>query len=986
MLKMLRFWTAVTLCAALTGLATFAQDPTYKGFSDVISKSYHVDAEVTFTGKNESEFIREYHNREDGTGYMEMLVGGTTSYMYYFLETNEEVTILDNICAVTDLSKTPAIIDNKTVYVGASSLLFRIPANVMKYVDQVTVRGVSTNHFQGTFNQRQYDIYVRTADWTENGAKKGEVPVRIEVDHDNSDNHTVYDFYNFEPFTPKIGQMNLKTGIGCEGKKNPASKKLPTIPPQISFQYEIYYNLQGVRPELHVTVNKIWYDGTNKLVRVELFQNTGDTVSEIHDFNSGVMYRFDKEGTCTMDHISKSYFTKTMENKEIMTMRSPAEMLELIGDFYYAGQTVIRGVACDIWESVRTNVTIGDEHYTRLVTTFYFTSLQWFSAGAKLDKFVPLRRETSGMQKDFLGEWQPESHAVNYFDFLEEDGLDESFVWNFDVRDCAVSKDKKSYLDLLFISDKNVSQRALWSNRANLLETVWEKLYTLPEISPLRIPKPQIGFLEDNSIHVVAQLLPAPDAIASFISSDRRFIPGEKMQFDKSVPSQEECAEKCFNDADCLTFIYCDHGCFRSASNRPIDWGKPLLMSGCSRYYKSDADIKVTFRNNSEVIKMLKDEVDNARFVLKVSSDEMQSAATFTAVRLNTDASPFNANHAGGLYDLAFPGKVLSADVDTTMKAVMLDGNSEITSVQQCYRNCITESGIECASFSYCAATKNCRLSSIYIRDDDEASKKSLVTDTRCDVYARSYISMYEKFPGTVSRVGGALSKDNVPDENQCAQLCKHDKHDQHDKRGRCRGFEYCPGTKHCVLHEKHFLDIRPEDLVNGTEACSHYAQKFSADYWEGAKGELLAPDSVTVTLVSFEDCAKQCTLDPSGRCKSFNFCPGDDGPNRKCVLNAHTMEEVESNKDVKFQPSKECLFYFQQDHINDFIHFNKKQAYSVQATGYTSGGLGGLLFGMLILGLILGAAGYTAFNYIRARRGGADNTTVRFMRHEDAS
>ncbi|XP_070396533.1 uncharacterized protein [Dermacentor albipictus] len=977
---MQRLWITATLCLTLTSLATFAQNPTYKGFSDVLSKSFHVDAEVTHIGKNQSEFVREYHNRDDGTGYMELLIEGTTSYMYYFLETNEEVTFLEDVCIIMDLSKTEAIVDKNTVYVGPSSQLFQVPPNVMKYVEQTTVRGVSTNHFQGNFNGKQYDIYVRTADWTENGVKKGEAPVRLEINHDNSDNRTIFDYYNFEPFTPKIGQMNLKTGIGCDGKKNPASKKLSTIPQQVSFQYEIYYNTRGLKPELHVTVNKIWYDGTNKLARVELFQNTGDTTAEIHDFNSGVMYRFDKEGSCTIDHISKSYFSRTMESRDIQTMKSPAEMLELVGDFYYVGQAVIRGVACDIWESVRQNVTVEDEHYTRLVTTFYFTSLQWFSAGAQLDKFVPLRRETSGMQEDFLGTWKPENHAVNYFDFEEEDRLDETFVWNFDIRDCAVSKDSKSYLDLLFISDKNVSQRALWSNRDKLLETVWEKLYTLPQISPLRIPKPQIGFLEDNSIHVVAQLLPAPDAIASFIRSEKMFVPGEKMKHVSEVPSQEECAEKCFNDADCVTFIYCNHGCFFSPSNRPFDWGRPMAMSGCRRYTKADADMKATFRNNSEVVKMLKDEVDNARFVLKVASDELSIAATYTAVRLNTDASPFNANHAGGLYDVAFPEKVLSTDVDTTMKAVMLDGSSEITSVQQCYRNCITESGMACASFSYCAATKDCRLSSIYIRDDDAAAKKSLATDTRCDVYARSYIAMYEKFPGTVSRVGGALSKDNVPDENQCAQLCKH------DKLVRCRGFEYCPGTKHCVLHEQHFLDIRPEDVVNDTEACSHYAQKFSADYWEGAKGELLAPDSVTVTIISFEDCAKQCTLDPSGRCRSFNFCPGNDGPDRKCVLNAHSIDEMEANKDVKFQPSKDCFFYFQQDHINDFVHFNKKQALSAQATGYTSGGLGGLLFGMLILGLVLGAAGYTAFNYFRSRRGGADNTTVRFMRHEDAS
>uniref|UniRef100_A0A1E1X339 Putative conserved secreted protein n=1 Tax=Amblyomma aureolatum TaxID=187763 RepID=A0A1E1X339_9ACAR len=967
-----RFWTVAALCLALTSLACFAQDPTYKGFSELLSKSYHVDVELTSTASNESEFIREYHNREDGTGYMEMLVEGMTSYMYYFQETDEEVTFLDNTCTISKLSEKGAVFDGKTVYAGPSANLHQLPTNVMKYVGAKTVRGVTTNHFQGVHNEKLYNVYVRTSDWTENGEKKGEVPVRMEIVQQKGVDHAIYDFYNFEPYKPKIGEMNLKTGIGCEGKKNPSSKKLPTLPNQISFQYEIYYQ-EGSSPEQHVTVNKIWYDGTNKVARVELFQNTATTTAEIHDFNSGVMYSFDKQGSCKIDHLSKSYFSWTMEDREIETMKTPAQMLELVGDFYYVGQAVIRGVACDIWESVRTNVTIETERYDRLVTTFYFTSLQWFSAGAQLDKFVPLRRETAGSKPDASKRvWTPERHSVNYFDFVEEDKLDETFLWNFDIRECFITK---TYLDLLFISDKNVSEATFWENRDTLLETVWEKLYTLPKISPLRIPKPQIGFLEDGSIHVVALLLPAPGAIASFVDT-RNYVPGDKMDHAVKMPTQEDCAQRCLNDPQCRTFIYCDHECFFSPSNRPRDWGRALSKRNCQRYSKADDNISVTFVNNSEVVRVLQNEVQNGALVLKVAGKEQQGAATFKAVRLNTDASPFNAQHSSGLYQVAYSGKVLSLKADTTMRAVMLDGKNEITSVQQCYRNCITESGTECASFSYCPATKDCRLSSIYIMDDDQASK-SLELETRCTVYARSYINMYEKFPGTVSRVGGDITKDNVPDENQCAQLCKH------DKLVRCRGFEYCPRTKHCVLHEKHFLDIRPEDIINGTEACSHYAQKFSADYWEGAKGELDDPNSITISLIGFEDCAKQCSLDPAGRCKSFNFCPGDDGPDRKCVLNSLSIFDV--GKDRRLKESKDCSFYFQQDHVNDFIHYNEKQALA-PAKGYTSGGLGGLLFGMLILGLVLGVAGFTAFNYLRSRRGGADNTTVRFMRHEDNS
>lgn len=969
-----RSWTVAAFFLSCTSLACLAQQISYPDLSGLLSKSYRVDVELTRAADNESEFVREYHDRDSNTGYMEVLFGGMTSYMYYFLETDEEVTIFDNTCTIQALSKANATIDGKTVYTGPSAGLHELPASVMTYVNDSTIRGVATRHFQGNFNNKQYDVYIRVDDWMENGVKKTSVPVRLELfPIGNATKRTIYDFYNFEPYKPKIGDMNLKTGIGCQGKQNPPSKTLPTIPNQISFQYEIYYQ-DGSKPEHHVTVNKIWLDATNKVARVELFPvDSKDETAEIHDFNSGVMYRFDKEGSCVMDHLSKSIFAKTLVDREIYTMKTPAEMLELVGNFYYAGQALVRGVACDIWESVRTNVTVEYDTYTRVVTTFYFTSLQWFSAGHKVDKFVPLRRETAGSKEDFMGtEWMPEVHAVNYFDFVEEDKLDETFLWNLDIRACFVSK---TYLDLLFVGDRNVSHRVLNNNHDTILETVWEKLYTLPQISPLRIPKPQVGFLEDGSIHIVALLLPPPDALASFTGGNNRRIPGDQMKHLVKMSSQETCAQECLNDPGCLTFFYCDHECFFSQSKRPQDWGSPLFKTGCRQYWKSDNDVKVTFKTNPEVVNTIKDEVDNGRLLLKVADQEEQkSPATFTAVRIKTDASPFNAKHAAGLYDVAYPEKTLSLSQDTTVRATTLDGSNAITSVQQCYRNCISESGTDCTAFSYCPDTKDCRLTSVYVLDDDVAAK-SLELDTRCNVYSRSYINFYEKFAGSVSRVGGDLTQENIKDENECAKECKH------NKLIRCRGFEYCPGTKHCVLHVKHFLDINPEDVINGSEACSHYAQRFSADYWEGARKELVDPNSVTVTLISLEDCAKQCTMDPTGQCKSFNFCP-DDGPDRRCVLNTLTVYD----KSAQYKESKTCLFYFQQDHINDLVHFNLKRSMAPSASGYTSGGLGGLLFGMLILGLVLGLVGYTAFNYIRMRRAGSDNTTVRFVRHEEES
>ncbi|KAG0427217.1 hypothetical protein HPB47_025724 [Ixodes persulcatus] len=699
----------------------------------------------------------------------------------------------------------------------------------------------------------------------------------------------------------------MKTGIGCKGKKNPKGKSPPTLPNQISFQYEIY-NLKkvGGRPEDALELNKIWFDATNKVAKVELNMRNVQGVTEIHDFNSGVMYKLSKDDSCTIQHVSESQFSVSMAEQGVVAMRSPAQLLALTGDFYYAGQTVMRGVACDIWESVQENVHRSGVVLSRVVTTFYITTLKWHATSYGEDEtFVPVYRTMAGATNGIYsaGVWSPDFfQAVSYFDFTEEKTYNQGFLMNMDISDCFVSK---TYFEMFLMTDQEVSGTDVWKSYTQLSETLWEKMYTAAEISPLRIPRLQ-------------------------------------------------CKEA-------RTFLYCDHECYMAPTTFRAFWGKPITVYSCQQYYKSEANMSLPYKEISAALDSIQAEVKKG---LEVEVDgETGTKITYKAVKFNTDASPFNERSKAALYELALPQKTLSLKKETTMKAVPLFTSTEISSVQQCYRNCITESGTQCASFSYCPTTKECRLSSVYVMDDDD--HENVEIDSRCNVYIRSYMQFFDKFPGSVSRVGGDESKSGVKTAAECAKTCKH------HPLIRCRGFEYCPGSKSCVLHTKHFLDLEPHDIVNNTDACSHYAR---------AKKELVDPNSRTIDLISLEECAKACSTDPSETCQSFNFCPGSDGPDRKCVLN--TLSILDRGAD--FRDSSACFFYYQQDHVTNFIHHDKYLRSTTPISGYTSHGLAGLLIGMLILGLVLGVLGFGAFTYYKAKKAGDNAGTVRFMRHQN--
>ncbi|CAN8006053.1 unnamed protein product [Ixodes pacificus] len=959
-------WLVATLCFLGIGLQCSAQQK-YPDIKAMLAKSYQTSVEFTKQPQNISEFTTEFHSREDQTGYFEILISGMINYVYYYGETNEEVTIINNVCDVQPLR--PDAMKDGTVYTGSSSILYSLPSEKMEYKAETTVRGIKVSQFSYKDDKgNTFDVYFRAADWVADDNTTAQVPVR--VTNTSAKGVQMYDFYNFKPYTKRFGDMAvIHRSLKHVGLKLPLQK--PVVPSSIPTPADFYMD-EHHTGRSRLTGTFVHKKSLNKCSKMKLLKDI-----------KGVLRRF----LCSLRFALKFANIPTNVSKKLLNFQfwsslflkvkvstAHTEEVTFISitslNFQAFRLYAVRIACCFLLAKFGFGVSALSSVWMFFLHKLFYSSLRTFSTARLVMEVCNHHSCTCRINLVIILLLQPDFfQAVSYFDFTEEKTYNQGFLMNMDISDCFVSK---TYFEMFLMTDQEVSRTDIWKSYNQLSETLWEKMYTAAEISPLRIPRLQVGLMDNATLHVVGLLLPEQAAITRFVplrSVDPVF-PGSSMKHLVKMPSQEECAQECFNDQTCLTFLYCDHECYMAPTTLRLFWGKPVTVYGCQQYYKSEANMSLPYKEISAALDSIQAEVKKG---LEVKVDgETGTKITYKAVKFNTDASPFNERSKASLYELALPQKTLSLKKETTMKAVPLFTSTEISSVQQCYRNCITESGTQCASFSYCPTTKECRLSSLYIMDDDDPENVEI--DSRCNVYIRSYMQFFDKFPGSVSRVGGDESKSGVKTTAECAKTCKH------HPLIRCRGFEYCPGSKSCVLHTKHFLDLEPHDIVNNTDACSHYALKFSADYTEGARKELVDPNSRTIDLISLEECAKACSTDPSETCQSFNFCPGNDGPDRKCVLNTLTVLD----RGADFRDSSACFFYYQQDHVTNFIHHNKYLRSTTPISGYTSHGLAGLLIGMLILGLVLGGLGFAAFTYYKAKKAGDNAGTVHFMRHQN--
>lgn len=115
-----------------------------------------------------------------------------------------------------------------------------------------------------------------------------------------------------------------------------------------------------------------------------------------------------------------------------------------------------------------------------------------------------------------------------------------------------------------------------------------------------------------------------------------------------------------------------------------------------------------------------------------------------------------------------------------------------IVSVGDCEAACDEESTMLCESFAFCRKSGKCVLSPNSV----SSSSGNVIPFDSCDVYSRTYISLFVPVDGGVPNKGGDVVRETSDLEN-CARSCSS------LTDFKCQSFAFC-GTSHCILKKEH--------------------------------------------------------------------------------------------------------------------------------------------------------------------------------------
>ncbi|KAH9489818.1 hypothetical protein Btru_036397 [Bulinus truncatus] len=276
------------------------------------------------------------------------------------------------------------------------------------------------------------------------------------------------------------------------------------------------------------SVFEVWYNEQAKLVREDTRSLHPDpkvgvttTVSEIHDFSTGVRYIIDPKGGCSAFPIdskqadAKEDMARFQYNQSIIIdIRDPNSFFQFNDNYIYVGQRLVRGITCDVFSALIPNFNAGGNNVD---ATFEFY-------------FLPV---------DFV-------RIYNFFDFAE------FFVQAdaFDATQCT-QPDEKIKLRITFSGDYNPATLEKWKQQT------YFKLAEFMQINPIRIGSLTVE-ADSYNIYVSAWILGTAN-YAQFQQIDK---PSKEHVDDKviyGVNSPLDCADLCINNQEfqCNAYEYC---------------------------------------------------------------------------------------------------------------------------------------------------------------------------------------------------------------------------------------------------------------------------------------------------------------------------------------------------------------------------------------------------------------------------------------------
>ncbi|XP_076341229.1 uncharacterized protein LOC143241838 [Tachypleus tridentatus] len=397
------------------------------------------------------------------------------------------------------------------------------------------------------------------------------------------------------------------------------------------------YNLKEHEDSLKSFIHlyRVYFDSLLKLVRFDTWGDDGLEV-EIQDFNTGISYNINKEKSCTRGPITNSPAEKYGLGF-LGSLKNSTEFLSLDRNYYHIGYDFIRGIRCDVWESVARNVTIGDKTYVKYVLTYYFMTQWWQSVVNGIPQYQkPVRYQITGYEKDNAEPTFKEQY--NMFAFRDS-GVDLKLFEKFNIEDCEFGDDME-YFQVIFELDRN--KVAIAEMNDQLFRTYLVILLAADmRVSPIRLPFLRADYSE-TSILVSVLLLEKPPSLTGFslFDVDSFRIPRKTEKDAGRVENIDECATKCLQEKSplCKSIHYCDHQCFLNSKDLTEEWGDPIgNYKNCDFYIRAVSDAVVFQSTNEEALKNLETSV-NKSFIVRITPPTSDDSVDYKVTSVITNS------------------------------------------------------------------------------------------------------------------------------------------------------------------------------------------------------------------------------------------------------------------------------------------------------------------------------------------------------------
>ncbi|RWS28596.1 hypothetical protein B4U80_12783 [Leptotrombidium deliense] len=811
--------------------------------------------------------------------------------------------------------------------------------NKVKSNSNIEVRGIPAKSFSFTDkNSMKYELFFSDGSWSSLSVKEKATPLRITVV--GTVNKTAvdltFDYYVFEKFDPAYFINLLVTGVGCKVEQHTPPGIFPKIPwSDFSVEMEVVETSFGdTAPiEMGAIYCNVYLDLLNNISRTDittvLFK---DTV--IHDLSRDIIYNKKPNGDCLMN-------TQDGVDLDIMDydkLKTISDLLLMNLDYYYLGRE--KGAIAE---------SLGNQLPVKFERTGYV--LQDGLYQLKLKQNFNL----FNIQKLYLGK--------NVQDI-------------FNIENCIVNENDKKYFIFSSILDEHLTHMdTRYAARvASLVKRrLTEILTNNYSISALRIPFMDFNY-QNRSIRIEAMVLETPSLLSSFDKKEDR-KPSTKDQM-LEITDLEECAKQAIKKETLTGFKFCGQRCFLLTYdiNEKTDVSEDTT---CEFYVLRKIRVKGKVLAAEPDLNSLKDKLFATKNTLSIDVKWGRNLENTILIPISdivvSDAS---TNLLTG--DLLYTKTVTDSQLQMTSNSVSI---ATAKTLGDCYTLCKNLKDIECQSFSFCnSEPKECRLSSVFIKDDTqtEVVKNNTESKEDCNVYSMNYLNKYEKLPGKRDLLLGFVSLESEKLAHECAKACS--------AQDKCLSFQFCDSGL-CALSRVSYRDFSSRDLLTtyDNESCEIYDVK-DVNLFVYTGNDLVAEFDKSYNDIGIEQCAQLCDeldKEANARCLSFNYCPGSTQSvcqlsSQSVLHGAKTIKNTLCKNFDRNSPKKKPPV--------DPSTNTEQQTNNADAGKMSQKSFMGLILGMFFVGIVLGVIGFFAYGIYKKRRNENDGfgVSVRFIRHQD--